>query len=544
MKITRITGILIAAAVAFSMAGAVLADETDIATETDVATGEECYEVITPEEDVYVSVDFDEDYLAEQFIMQEMSVTPQPLLRSYNYGAQLTQYNSVVFSNMLPHIIAIANGSESSTVIEASAGTFTAAELGLSDLRDRDAVERAVVSLVGFQGSAIMDALMNACPFEMYWYDKTVGSGVSRRMITRDDQVEVRYIFELEVSDDYQGSGTFTVDTARYGQALRAACENARAIITRHTAERNYEKLVSYRNEICSLVTYNYQAADDSTNTPYGNPWQIIWVFDGNPDTNVVCEGYAKAFQYLCDNSVFSGEVYAISVTGDFYSRVSGGHMWNIVHMDDGNNYMVDVTNSESQNDLFLSGWVESGENTGLYKVNGHYYYYMYDSDTVNFYSPADLRVSAYDYVPPSSGEDEPVYQVEMYRLYNPYSGEHFYTSNSAERDALRELGWNYEGIGWTAPSYSNTPVYRLYNRYAGEHHYTTNVAERDQLVAVGWDYENIGWYSDDAQGVPLYRQYNPNAFANNHNYTTSIGENDHLVSLGWRPEGIGWYGV
>ncbi len=127
MKITRITGILIAAAVAFSMAGAVLADETDVATdtdvatETDVATGEEYYEVITPEEDAYVSVDFDDDYLAEQFIMQEMSVTPQPLLRSYNYGAQLTQYNSVVFSNMLPHIIAIANGSESSTKIEASA---------------------------------------------------------------------------------------------------------------------------------------------------------------------------------------------------------------------------------------------------------------------------------------------------------------------------------------------------------------------------------------------------------------------------------------
>ena len=133
---------------------------------------------------------------------------------------------------------------------------------------------------------------------------------------------------------------------------------------------------------------------------------------------------------------------------------------------------------------------------------------------------------------------------VNMYRLYNINSGEHFYTSNAGERNTLITLGWRYEGIGWTAPSYSNTPVYRLYNRYGGEHHYTMSAGERDALVNAGWDYEGIGWYSDDNQTVPLYRQYNPNAFSNNHNYTTSLGENNFLVSIGWRAEGIGWYGV
>ena len=134
--------------------------------------------------------------------------------------------------------------------------------------------------------------------------------------------------------------------------------------------------------------------------------------------------------------------------------------------------------------------------------------------------------------------------EVSMYRLYNPNSGEHFYTSNVAERDMLISVGWSDEGIGWIAPSYSNTPVYRLYNQYGGEHHYTTNAAERDMLISAGWNDEGIGWYSDDAQTVPLYRQYNPNAFANNHNYTTSLAENDYLVSLGWQAEGIGWYGI
>ena len=133
---------------------------------------------------------------------------------------------------------------------------------------------------------------------------------------------------------------------------------------------------------------------------------------------------------------------------------------------------------------------------------------------------------------------------VDMYRLYNPNSGEHFYTSDQGERVYLISLGWEDEGIGWVAPYSSRVPVYRLYNPYGGEHHYTTNLAERDMLIAAGWNDEGIGWYSDEAQTVPLYRQYNPNAYANNHNYTKLIGENDYLVSLGWQEEGIGWYGV
>ena len=133
---------------------------------------------------------------------------------------------------------------------------------------------------------------------------------------------------------------------------------------------------------------------------------------------------------------------------------------------------------------------------------------------------------------------------VEMYRLYNPNSGEHFYTASAGERDTLISAGWKYEGVGWIAPATSNTPVYRLYNPNAGEHHYTMNKEERDYLVTIGWKDEGIGWYSDDAKTVALYRQYNPNAKTGSHNYTTSKSENDWLVSIGWKGEGVGWYGL
>ena len=143
----------------------------------------------------------------------------------------------------------------------------------------------------------------------------------------------------------------------------------------------------------------------------------------------------------------------------------------------------------------------------------------------------------------PGAADPEPIGTQEMYRLYNPNSGEHFYTASTVERDAVIAAGWNDEGIGWTAPT-EGIQVYRLYNSFAGEHHYTTSAEERDMLVGVGWTWEEGGWFSDPAEAVPLYRAYNPNAFANNHHYTTDRGEFVTLLSLGWRDEGIGWHGV
>lgn len=131
-----------------------------------------------------------------------------------------------------------------------------------------------------------------------------------------------------------------------------------------------------------------------------------------------------------------------------------------------------------------------------------------------------------------------------MYRVYNPNSGEHFYTKDTDERNHLISLGWNDEGIGWIAPEISGKPVYRLYNPNGGEHHYTMSSEEKNMLVRAGWNDEGIGWYSDEKERTPIYREYNPNAFANNHNYTASKEENDYLISLGWRYENIGWYGV
>ena len=138
---------------------------------------------------------------------------------------------------------------------------------------------------------------------------------------------------------------------------------------------------------------------------------------------------------------------------------------------------------------------------------------------------------------------------IPVYRLYNQWTYEHFYTPDLIERNNLVEAGWTYESVGWfmVAGSSENppAPVYRLYNPYApgGDHHYTMDQAEYEHLQSVGWIGEGMGWMSDGSQTVPVYREYNPFEFAHNHNYTANAEEHNRLVSLGWNDEGIGWYG-
>ena len=166
-------------------------------------------------------------------------------------------------------------------------------------------------------------------------------------------------------------------------------------------------------------------------------------------------------------------------------------------------------------------------------------------SDT--YYSSFSVKyeISSASEAPDTKPEQQQT--VQMHRLYNQWTGEHFYTADTNEKNSLVSVGWTYEGIGWTALWQSGDPVYRLYNPYVpgGDHHYTMSAEEYYTLSQLGWRMEGVAWGSAPKDsGVPLYRQYNPYASTGTHNYTASKEENDHLVSVGWREEGIAWYGV
>lgn len=135
---------------------------------------------------------------------------------------------------------------------------------------------------------------------------------------------------------------------------------------------------------------------------------------------------------------------------------------------------------------------------------------------------------------------------TNVYRLYNPYTGEHFYTTSTTERTADINAGWAYEGVGWNAPS-KGVGVYRVYNPNAqgGDHYYTKSKYEAQSLVNKGWRWDNGArpvFYSGGK--IPVYVAYNPNTMSGAHNYTGSLYEENSLIRNGWRYKAVAWQAV
>lgn len=122
-------------------------------------------------------------------------------------------------------------------------------------------------------------------------------------------------------------------------------------------------------------------------------------------------------------------------------------------------------------------------------------------------------------------------------RLYNPNSGEHFYTRDRSEGESLKRAGWNAEGecFGFAE---AGTPIYRVYNPNVGDHFFTADKAEAENCIKAGWKDEGIAWYTDPLT-TTAYRLYNPNS--GRHFFTENEAEAKYLVTLGWNDEGIAW---
>ncbi len=151
-----------------------------------------------------------------------------------------------------------------------------------------------------------------------------------------------------------------------------------------------------------------------------------------------------------------------------------------------------------------------------------------------------------------SVASDDPAPKVDttkVYRLYNPATSEHLWTTSAHEYDVLAaNHGWNKEGVAWKCPTSSSAGVYRLYNAALGTHHYTSDVGEATILTAYfGWQYDNEGapiFYSassGDIGAVSIYRLYNDGL--SQHLYTMSNTERISLcANYGWVDEDIGFY--
>ena len=708
--------------------------------------------------------------------------------------------------------------------------TWTNTEMGVSSITNLSPVKAAFNEQ--FSLNNILNALLNDCPFDLYWFDKTQGVAMGYKVSSNGYSATIFDIkFTFAVSENYRtGDNTVTYDVGK----VTIARETAAQVVAVNGAKTAANKLKAYKEYICNAVSYNYAAVNNNS-TPYGDPWQLIYVFDGDSTTNVVCEGYAKAFQYLCD----LGGLDCISVSGIMSGGTgSGGHMWNVVTLG-GRKYLVDVTNCDSGtagapdllflvgtpykngaysfpcgyqiirfqcSDLGLSATNYTGEEPPIHEHTyeslvspptckdqgftthtcacGEHYedsytdptgihsfadgackycgmiggscgedlwwcfekktgtltisgtgemdeprYAPWDSyrddikivivedgvttigkyaffncenltsitipDSVNYigeyafnrcssltdlvipdsvrsineytfffcsnlgtvtipsnitfigtgafsgcsklkeiifkgnaptisgatfnstsataYYPAEnttwnpdtlldyggtIRWVSYgeghihtevvtNAVKPtctSDGKTEGTHcatcwmilvpqkviprghtfrdmvdgicdacgmdrvNVEsrkvthMFRMYNPNTGEHFYTGSEVEKGNLVAVGWQYEGVGFTFPANTGAPVHRLFQPSTGEHLYTMDEAEKASLMADGWNYEGIAFNSAYDTEAVQHRLHNPNATVGAYHFTFSEEEKHNLINVGWEYQGIGWY--
>ena len=251
--------------------------------------------------------------------------------------------------------------------------------------------------VLGSQASAdkVWHALLSDLPYELYWHDKVIGINYAYTLAA-DNTPFKDVTFSFAVAQEFRGKDVTTTNIPN----APAAVQTARSVVAANASKSDHDKLQAYRQYICDQVSYNYAAARGEYANDYGNPWQLLWVFDGDSTTNVVCEGYAKSFKYLCDlteeSNGWTGDVETINVTGTMGTE---NHMWNIVRIG-GGNYLVDVTNCDTgmkgyPQKLFLRGAVGDGIS---YTVENTVY--TYGAETRTGFAAADLKLSGTDYTP------------------------------------------------------------------------------------------------------------------------------------------------
>ncbi len=380
----------------------------------------------------------DNDDLLMQYLKNGVNGSPQK--RKAGRRETLTSKEKTIYDSLKMQIEDVAAGRRSNTVLTVSitdlfegkikkTGGYwilTKSALGVSAVIDSnsnvtDEALHAFNKLVNFDGIMVLDALLYDLPYDFYWFDKTVRywynwNASSQPYVYSDGIVfysEPSIDFTLHVAKDYSAEGkTGTTTTNTTKTAAASACiENVNNIIAKNVGKTPVQKLYAYKDKICALTSYNYEAAEN-LNPIYGDPWQLIWVFDNDASTKVVCEGYSKAFQFLCDCSEL-GSIECYTVTGNlkYYQYDSYGvlryygdpHMWNILRMDDDKRYIADLTNcdaetpSEPDDQLFLKGVKEGNIEDGFLMYvdwSPKPVEYYYDSDTCRLFYDNELALS------------------------------------------------------------------------------------------------------------------------------------------------------
>lgn len=188
-------------------------------------------------------------------------------------------------------------------------------------------------------------AILKDCP-HMFWFDEIK---LELETLTGATLPIERKTFKITVTLLMSGTDINPIDDDY--AALRAVVNSLD-----FEAATRYELLKSFHDYLCESITYDATLESDDCVSNEVND-RVHGVLGALCDGAAACQGYAKAFKFLCD-------LYEIPCV----TICSENHMWNGVLMDDGCWYYVDVfgddIGDEASYRYFLVG-NETGDELG-----------------------------------------------------------------------------------------------------------------------------------------------------------------------------------
>ena len=449
-----------------------------------------------------------EDELLEKYVKAQAADTSQRRMEKSSRGWILTGNNLIYYNQVKTLAKSVAAGDKRETYATfpckdmLTKTTFTASELGLKKVAEvkngkltmtdtaRSKLREKLKAQLGPENwTAVMTAALLDLPYELYWYNRYNTSKctyeikwnaefTTKSVTVSTDPALTYVIICLPLINEYRVKGNasyYMADTDKTG-AASTAVDTAKAIVSKYSDSSDYDKLKNYIEEVCELTDYDYAAArkaDDPTYEAYDiydSPWQLISVFDDDPQTKVVCAGYAKAFKFLCDLSTFRSDwIECQTIYGDIENRTTGSdpgaHLWCTVRMNNGLNYIVDPTWYDGSGGYYT--FLQGGPGGSNYcdvttyqkrdSSSTSVFRYTWNKTMKGMFSEDELKIDTDDYDPVTeSDNDEPIPLTEA-RISGTTSMTYTGAAVTGQHPAVQVDGRTLtEGVDFIVSSYSN----------------------------------------------------------------------------------------
>lgn len=238
--------------------------------------------------------------------------------RSSTYGySTLTSEEKKVYNLLKSRLFAFDVSSKSATCIEVTYNrSYYASE----------SVDVSDYQMTLTQMERIYFALEADYPM-LFWLDDAIGYDRTGMFVTK---------WYIMVEPDYE----------QYSARREAAQSIEKGIVpfleeidnAKANGADDMELELLIHDMIIEEVDYAYDSRNDPETATFAH--SVVGVFDDKSSTDVVCEGYAKAFHLL---ATYAGleSIYAVGMSGTGFNM--GGHAWNLVKIN-GSWYNLDLT--------------------------------------------------------------------------------------------------------------------------------------------------------------------------------------------------------